>query len=193
VFRNNGILTASVVDNAAKATVKGAELEVQYVPVDWLKLSLGAGYTDYEYDSYLDSGVDVSDTKIFPVAPEFTGSLSADVRLAQGTWGKLHALVDFTHSDDYYVQAFDVRPLSTTVRQSAQTTRAEALDLLNLTLRLADIEAGDTRMDVMVWTRNALDTHRRTGGVDFGPLFGNLITSYYNEPRTYGIDVSFKF
>lgn len=193
VFRNDGIFTASVVDNAAKADVFGAELEMQLRPIEWLQLSGSLGYLDSKYKDYIDAGVDVSKTRAITFAPEISVTASADLRMAKGDWGEVHLLVDYSHVDEHFVQALDVRPRSATVRTSAQTTKAAAMDLLDLTLRINNVETSFGSVEFSIWGKNIFDTHKRIGGVDFGPNFGNLTTAYYNVPRTWGVDLTLRF
>jgi outer membrane receptor protein involved in Fe transport len=42
-----------IAGNAAKARVRGSEIEVEMLPIDWLTLGLSYSYTDAKYRSYL--------------------------------------------------------------------------------------------------------------------------------------------
>lgn len=68
-----------IVTNAARASIKGGEIELSAKPVGWLTLSATAGYTDANYSSYGDSGVSFVANKL-PGAPELTSNVSATVR-----------------------------------------------------------------------------------------------------------------
>jgi len=158
-----------------------------------LRLSGSLGYTDPKYNHYISNGVDISNTQAFPQAPKITASAGVDATLLQAPWGNVHALIDYAHSDDYYNQVFDKRPASATVSNSAQLSRAESSDLVNATLQAANIALNQGSLEISLWSHNLFDAHRSTGGVNFGPAFGMLSTRFYNVPRTYGVDATYKF
>ncbi|WP_162806803.1 TonB-dependent receptor [Sphingosinicella terrae] len=193
VFRNEGILAAVVVDNAAQGEQLGAEVDFQLRPNDWLRLSGSVGYLDSRYKEYFDRGVDVSDTRAVIFAPEWTLAATAEARLIQRDWGSVFFNVDFSHTSAHFVQAYDVRPRSATIRASAQTTKAEATSLVDVGLRATDIPAFGGTAEINLWVRNLFDTHRRQGGIDFDAALGNLTVAYYNPPRTFGADLTFRF
>jgi iron complex outermembrane receptor protein len=193
VIRNSGIITASVVDNAAGATFKGLELEAQWSPVERLRLKGSLGYTDPSYHNYVDAGVNVSDTRVIPYVSKLTASAGVDATLVQAPWGQVRATIDYSHADDYYTLAFDRRPRSAAIRSSAQPTRAQSIDLVDATLQLTDTKVALGSLEISLWSHNLFNVHRFVGGVDFGAAFGNLTTGFYNTPRTYGADVTLKF
>ena len=43
------------------------------------------------------------------------------------------------------------------------------------------------------WIKNLLDDHHRKSSIPFGPAFGQLTLSYFNAPRTIGMDLHYKF
>ena len=43
------------------------------------------------------------------------------------------------------------------------------------------------------WIKNLLDDHHRMSSIPFGPAFGQLTLSYFNAPRTIGMDLHYKF
>ncbi len=66
----------TVIDNAAKARIKGFELEVVAMPVSQLLLTAGVGYTDAAY-TRLDAGLPITLDTRFVKTPKWSTTLSA--------------------------------------------------------------------------------------------------------------------
>jgi len=75
-----GLATANRVDNAARARIRGGELEVQAVVTESLKLSMSGSYTDPKYTAVL-PGAAVQLTDRFLGVAKKTLSLAADYHL----------------------------------------------------------------------------------------------------------------
>ena len=43
------------------------------------------------------------------------------------------------------------------------------------------------------WIKNLTDKNHRMSSIPFGPGFGQLTLSYFNAPRTIGMDLHYKF
>jgi iron complex outermembrane receptor protein len=43
------------------------------------------------------------------------------------------------------------------------------------------------------WIKNLTDKNHRMSSIPFGPAFGQLTLSYFNAPRTIGMDLHYKF
>ena len=83
-----GAATETVVNNAAQATVLGAEFEMRYILNDNVQLRMALGFLDGEYDEFLEPGdnndrsspkVDVSGQREFAFAPDITASVGFDI------------------------------------------------------------------------------------------------------------------
>jgi iron complex outermembrane receptor protein len=48
-------------------------------------------------------------------------------------------------------------------------------------------------MQLNFWIKNLSDKHHRMSAIPFGPAFGQLTVSYFNAPRTIGLDLHYKF
>lgn len=191
VFKASNSLSSEIL-NAGKARISGLEIEVDARPSDWLHISGNIGTLNTKYLEYLDRGVDVSKDRAFPSAPKFTASASVDATIARLSFGQLSVLIDYMHSDSYYNFADPLSPVTLTT-YSAQTTKADASDLVDARLRLTKVKAGRGEIEASLWSRNVFNQSNRTFGIDFGPNFGHAVISNYNNPRTYGLDVSYRF
>ncbi|MBK7169706.1 MAG: TonB-dependent receptor [Gammaproteobacteria bacterium] len=80
--------------------------------------------------------------------------------------------------------------------QRQQDLAQDGYDILNLRLGYDDIALGDGRLSISGWVRNATDEEYKIGGYEFdltGIGLGRASTSQWGEPRTYGVDVSYRF
>jgi len=85
-----------VTENAAKAKIKGLELELTSLVTERLVVQLTVGYTDAKY-TRLDPGTVLQSSFLFLNTPKFTATLSGDytLPLASGAAIQLHA--DYVH------------------------------------------------------------------------------------------------
>jgi iron complex outermembrane receptor protein len=181
---------ASIIANVGEARIKGFELEVQAIPIDGLNISANLGTLDAKYLKYLDSGVNVAKDRAFPFTPKMTASVSVDARLAQTDFGDLHVLVDYKHSDSYYLFPYSLTP---TAAQNVYSTEADSVDNVDLRVSLQKIPIGGGQMEATAYVRNLFDESNRVVGTDYGASFGGLVVAGYNDPRTYGLTLSYKF
>ncbi|MDO9490421.1 MAG: TonB-dependent receptor [Sphingomonadaceae bacterium] len=190
VFLGQGTL-ASGIRNAGKADIKGIELEVQAIPAEWLKIGGSLGTLNADYKEFIDAGVNVANDRAFPYTPKMTASGNVDLRLLEGDWGRARLLIDYVHSDSYYIY-----PYTTRVDYSgntAATTRADSSDIFDVRFLVDRIETGKGTVEASLWVKNVFDSSDRVSGIDFGASFGHATVSYYNPPRTYGADLTFRF
>lgn len=80
--------TAPFLFNAGKASIEGAELEFQYVPISQWRIEGGAGYLDASIDevaAIVGATTSVTTDSRLPYTPKLTGNLAVSYK---GTWGK---------------------------------------------------------------------------------------------------------
>ncbi|MFM7783351.1 MAG: TonB-dependent receptor, partial [Gammaproteobacteria bacterium] len=171
---------ASVVDNAGKATVKGFELELLAQPVENLQLSLNYGYLDPEYDEYIDGGVDVADARDFPYSPENTANAGLQYTVPGVACGNLVARLDWVFVDERVAYPDPLQNLR---------SQLDSYNLLNARLSLADVKLGSGALTVSAWGKNLLDEEYRINTIPF--IIWTV--SYFGQPQTYGLDVTYTF
>ncbi len=172
---------ASVVRNAGEATVRGFELEVLAEPVENLLLNLSWGYLDPEYDKYIDdTGANVADDRAFPYAPENTFSAGAQYTVSGVLGGNLVGRLDWNYTDD--------RVLYPEPEQN-KFSKLDDYALLNGRLSLTELPLGNGSLEVAAWGKNLTDEEYRVSTIPF--LIWTV--SYFGAPRTYGMEVSYKF
>lgn len=105
-----GLATETVVNNAAEATIDGAEFEMRYILSDNIQLRMALGYVDGEYNEFLQPAdpadrdgpkADYSGTFAFAFAPEYTASLGFDASYPlDGDLGTLAFTGNYSWTDE---------------------------------------------------------------------------------------------
>ncbi|MET0361397.1 MAG: TonB-dependent receptor [Sphingobium sp.] len=174
--------TLTVVQNAAKGTIKGAEAEVTAVPVPGLTLRGTLGYVDAKYDQYVSNSVDRTFEK-FPYQPAWNWALSA-AYVQKMESGPMRFQVDYA-----YKSSQDGAPSSLTDATTKDWTTIRGYGLLNGRVSKAfDAE----NVEVAVFVKNALNKTYRTTILDFSGSLGYVLYSL-GDPRIIGAEVSIGF
>ena len=187
---------ASFVDNAGSSTIEGVELEGAIRFTDGLTATYGIGWIDAEFDEFrsftvvpnpapppatITIPVDLSNTAVFQNTPEWNGNLALSYQHELANWGDLTGTVSASYRSEYSMFEFE-QPL---VDQTESYTLFDA----DLVWALAD---GRTR--VALHGRNLTDEEYKIGGYYFaGPVFGNVVSSFYGPPRTYWLSIGYSF
>lgn len=178
------------IENAAGATMTGAELEATLVVSDAFQISGTLGWLDPEYDTYLSQDfttlefIDVADVYNFQFSPDWTSSLTARYEAQVGDLGRLLLRVDWSYVDKQYFQVVP-SPLIEGDDYTLLDARLELRELLGSSLTIA------------LWGKNLGDEEYRTGGFDV-PTFGinppdGLYATSWGNTRTWGVDVRYDF
>jgi iron complex outermembrane receptor protein len=194
----NGRLVSGV-ENAASARIRGFEAEITVVPVDGLTLGLNYGYTDAQYNEFVNlDGSDWSNAA-FPYTPKHTIGVSADYSVELGN-GRLKLHADYSWRDEVYsspiaasapqrvgLNAAQIEALSARLQDTA---RIDSYGLANA--RIA-YEFNEPNVEVALYARNLTSTEYSTRLLAVqGTALG--FTSYMpGNPRTYGASVTFRF
>lgn len=170
--------------NAAKSTIYGAELEVNYLPTPALELSGFYSYIHAKYDNFLsppigvNGGQNLSDSAISST-PKQTLSGTIAYSLGVGAEGKIRgSLTGYYRSSTY----------TNDLVQTAYT-RLPGYTLLNAridVLKLAPVDIG-------LWMNNVTNKLYKVFGFDTLTNALGYATAQYGAPRTFGADVTFKF
>jgi iron complex outermembrane receptor protein len=176
--------TASIVNNAASASVKGAEAAVRYQIMPALELSAGAAYTNARYDRYdqapsvgpLAFGLPgtITNAAGFEMqrAPKLTGNLGLQYTVAVGS-GKIGLSGNLYHSSSFFFDAAN------------QATQG-GYDLLNL--RAEWTNAAD-RLSIALTGDNVTNKRYRLAGNVTQQL---AVRSTWNLPAMYMATVRLK-
>ena len=187
--------TGFALTNAGRQSTRGFEFEGSVTPVDPLNLFVAVTYLDTEYNSYTGSPLgDLSGQDVEFVSPinmSIGGSYTQEFAGGQ----KLIARADYSYASQAQVS----QGLPGFVRTVAGVRDASAalaigrrykreVDELNAsaTLQLTN------GLELSAYVRNLLDDRYLTTIFD-GVAQAGSVYGYYNQPRTYGGSVRFKF
>ncbi len=183
---------ASVIQNAAAARIQGLEIETVLRPFDSLTINASLALLDPEYKRFIDGGIDVSDNRAFPHAPETTASIGADWRVVEGDWGKLNIYADLNYSSEYFTFPYALTAPAAS-DQIAASTQSPGRTIVNLRATLAEFPIGGLEADLSVFVRNLTKEDAPSNFIDFGPGFGGILLGYFPDPRTFGATLGARF
>jgi iron complex outermembrane receptor protein len=185
---DNGAFASRTV-NAAKADIRGAEVELRAVPVAGLDLRAGLGFTDAEYDEYIDfvqgplvNGVrasvplDRTDQEFFNT-PMFTMNLSAAYTLYDLPFGNLTTRLNWYHQDEV-----NYGPASDTLEQGKYGLLSGRISVL----------LPDGKTEIALFGENLLNRRFINSGINFEDGFA-VSLGYYGAPRFYGVEIRRQF
>ena len=167
----------SLVTNAARARIRGAEAEITAVPVDGLTLSGGFGVNDAKYLDFTDVTGDRSNEPF--QFPKYSYRLGATYNTPTGV-GDLRFSVDWNWRSATQLVG------SAIYRDSL---RQPAYGLLGARIAL-DIDSIDS--EVAIFGTNLTNRHYAVSGVQFDNSLG-FNTLYAGEPRVIGLQLTTRF
>ncbi|WP_299688833.1 TonB-dependent receptor [Hydrocarboniphaga sp.] len=169
--------------NAAKATIKGAEVEFTILPTDNTEISGFYSYTDASYDEFIDplTGADISNQP-FARAPKNVYSITGRYTLpTPAEIGKTSVQVNYFHTAGY--SASDTY---------APEQSVDAYGLLNLRADWNSVMRSG--FDLGFFVKNALDKEYLNA---FGDIYTSaaigIVTRTPGEPRSFGLDIRYRF
>ncbi|MEO0031049.1 MAG: hypothetical protein RIS94_807 [Pseudomonadota bacterium] len=197
-----GAGASSIVKNAAKARIRGLEIETVLRPVDALTINGSLAFLDPKYKSYIEAvnGVDtdVAGNRAFPHTPKTTAAVGADLRVLRGDWGHFNINGDLSYVSSYYTFPYALNTVSASdpnspSYQNANNTKSKGRTIVNLRASIADVPLGGAKAEFALWVKNLTQEKNPSNFIDFGPGFGGLTVGYFPDPRTYGLTVGVKF
>ncbi|MBD3744896.1 MAG: TonB-dependent receptor [Sphingopyxis terrae] len=170
---------APIIQNAAKARIKGVELELQARPTDALRIEAGLGYLDAKYRQVdiraLNAGVS-TDTHL-QNAPKWTLSAGVSYAFDLGGSGTLTPRVDWSYRSRVYNDAVNTPQLV-----------QDGYHLLNASIGYTD--AGE-RWSVNLGVKNI--TKEVYLGSGYADSFGGIFEGVYGRPREWYLSAGYKF
>ena len=166
--------------NAAKATVKGFELETAAVPVHGLTLRGILGFQDGKYDEYvtpIPAGYDLA-TAPLDRLPRWQWTLDANYDVPVGAFK-----LGINGNVNYVARNLFTQSITT----PDDNTYLDARTLFNASVTLAD---ADDRYYLRLVGRNLSDKRYRTASQVVGGLWTH---TQFGPPRYFGIEAGFKF
>jgi iron complex outermembrane receptor protein len=187
------------VENAAEATTRGVELEIQMLPIDGLFVTGSVGFLDAFYDSYRDSAINIPrplalatslPTTIdrsgdrFSGVPKWQTNLTAQYQLdypCRTGWleGSVTPRIEWIYESDIQYAGREVPSLF-----QPDVHRINA----RLTWRF-----NEDRSEVALWGKNLTDAYYFRNSIAGTVSTYGFAVRYYEPPRTYGIEVQHRF
>lgn len=180
------------VQNAARASARGLELELDALLGDAFEYTLSYGYLDFEFDRYLTQDIndlnqngnrseiiDVKDRRVVPYNPRHTLSTGLQYTRDLGA-ATLQARIDYQYRGRHVFSA-----------DPATALQSGPYGLWNARIRLADIALGErTQLSVDLWGRNLLNREYLVSGLVFAAgLTRGMAVGTWGDPRSVGVDV----
>jgi iron complex outermembrane receptor protein len=187
-----------IAGNAAKARVRGTEVEVEMLPIEWLTVGFSYSYTDAKYRSYLvpnpppNPPTDNSG-HIIPFTPHNAANVRAEAHFgAPGGAGKIRIGADVTYRSSIQFNDANNTP-DFILSESAYH------GVLNMH---ATWSSTDNRAEVALWAKNLTDKRAIVNNADLSNFFdtvgeyskgGYVSIDNWNDPRTVGISLTRRF
>ena len=164
-----------ITSNVGTATIKGLEAEATFALTEGLTAWASGSWLDAKYDEFKDSaGTDFSGNQI-QRSPKYKYSVGFDYGFGTGTWAQAFNLhTSYTRQGKLYWT-----PNNTYV--------LEPFGLLDASLRVTPPWGQSWSM--ALWGKNLTDELYPVYSL---AIFGDVM-NYYAPPKTYGIEVSYKF
>lgn len=181
---------ARLTDNAAEATTKGFEIELQTRPIDGLVVVGNVGYTDAVYDSFPEALSDYSGDTIdrsgerFLFVPRLNSFMSVQYSM-ELPWLEETPMSGWITPRLEWAYTSATQWLGPEVPQATQ----RGYNLLNARL---SYDFYDNRAQVALWGKNLIDQAYFTNATAVVSTFG-IVTRAYQAPRTYGGELSYRF
>lgn len=169
-------------ENAARATIKGFEVEAEVRPIDALTLTANVSVLDATYDKF--DTVNPDNPGPGPIslkgntlvrAPKFTANVSAEYEIPVGVWGTLTARTNYYYRSRMYFTPFD----DPSVAQNG-------FGLWNASLQF---DNDDGRWSVSAYVNNITDQLYYQEKARSATIVGTI--GWPGTPRTFGAVVAF--
>jgi iron complex outermembrane receptor protein len=188
---------ATLIQNAAKARILGAEAELTVLPFQGLELSATGAIVKPKYLEYQEVGPGgvIKDRRSdrFSAVPEYSASFSATYTTDVGI-GKL-----MLHGDYSYTAKFDTAEYNEPSNpQNAAVIAATTIPAAHLVNARGSLSMMDDTLEVALWVRNLTDNNDYQTGLLVPPdASGSGGIGYAvgvrREPRTFGVTGTFRF
>jgi iron complex outermembrane receptor protein len=188
-FRSGTVGTSSFVGNAGEASITGVESEFQLVATKDLFLFLNYAYQNGEYDSLMIGETDYSGNSL-ALTPKHSLSLGISHLVPVGSFGDLIFRGDYQYKSEAFLSPEHI------------PGAVQKIDgLLNASVSM---EFLDGKAQLTVFCKNITDETFITrvsslgvflGQVDFSQPkpFADVLAGSFNEPRRWGISMSYQF
>ncbi|MFO1255946.1 MAG: TonB-dependent receptor [Sphingomonadaceae bacterium] len=171
---------SSVLVNAGKSRLRGAELEVVLAPVAGLQLSLSGLYLDAKYRELTLQGHDLAGNTMIS-SPEWSGTAAVDYTVAVSETFDFGLHLDANTRTHQWYNAFNGQFNNQNIGQAGYT-------LVNGRLSLRSKDG----YEVALWVKNLFDKQYVSYAINIQSAFG-MDYLMDGPPRTFGASISYRF
>jgi iron complex outermembrane recepter protein len=165
---------SSTILNAAKATTKGIEFELDAAPTADFDVRATMGYLDAKYDQFLSAGVDYSGRPT-PYSPKWTGSLSTAYQFTT-PYGGVKPSVQYTFTGSQWSDFTQAPP--------------DFIHSVGLVKANLAFTPNQQKWSISLWATNLFNKQYVISALAVPPLFS---FATFGAPRQFGVDVHFDF
>lgn len=158
-----------VIGNAAKAEVKGFELEVLALPLPNLQVSASYAYLDAEFTEFAEGATSDNSGNTLPWAPEHKVNIAVQYDIEFDA-GKVTLRTDWTRQSEIFLEP---------------TNMAEIQGAFSIWDARIAYATQDRKWEIAAWGKNLNDELYRYNSVAFAPFGQELVL--WSPPRTWGV------
>jgi iron complex outermembrane recepter protein len=168
---------------SGSTSVKGVELDVTLVPVRGLTISMNYVFTEYGQRSVTNPFSNLAELLNISNTPRHAYSVSLDYELGKTAIGNPRLHIDADNVGGYFASS---------VPSSDATENAREW-LINGRLSLSEMPILGDNFEIAAWVKNLTNRTYQQFDVVIPTGNGNNFTSFYNEPRTFGLEMRMRF
>jgi iron complex outermembrane receptor protein len=181
--------------NAGQGTVRGVEVEYQFLPSAHWAITGNLAWLDAKYDEYLffdpsvGRTVNIADEETFTNAPDFSGAINVEWRTPLANGGSLSARVGYSYQGDVVATTETRRGTTAPLAPfglPAISQEGYGLVGANITWNVND------QWTLMLQGSNLADKEYLTTGYNLNQAVG-VYTGFYGPPRQYSLTARYSF
>lgn len=183
-FLIDGTIADTQVVNAGEAEMSGFEMDLTFLASRQLLLMLNYAYLDAEITKATDpdSGEDITDEFVFSSAPQHSYTAALDYTVLERNWGRVGVNLSYNYMDDR---------AGSTRTESAKNVFMDDYKLINGRVGVYDIPLAGGQLTAALWGKNLADEDYVVSAVDNLPHADRAVI--WGEPRSYGLDVIYRY
>ncbi len=174
-----------LLENAAKAEVRGGEIEIFWRPTPGLGIDFAAAFLDSKYTEYISVDPDGPEPavnqdlagRILPRAPKVSAYAGIEYTRPVNGYGALSTRVDWKYQSETFFSQFN-----------SEGVKQEAFHLLDA--RVA-FNSANGKWKLALWGKNLLDTLYRQNVIRATQIVGTL--DFWGAPRTLGLQLAWAY
>jgi iron complex outermembrane receptor protein len=178
------IVSIAVTANVPEAQIKGVEVEASILAMSWLELGLSGAYTDAEFT---DNDITLFG-KAYSYGPVGDTPKQSGVAYFQVSAPAVSNLGEIGFRGEVYAQS--AQYFSNAAASIAPGTRLPGYELINA--RLSWNEIMGSGFSAALFCKNLADKAYFVGGMTLAAALGHNAAAV-GEPRTYGLELAYKF